>query len=64
MSRTAKDKELDLNNVETEVGQLPLRIGVIPSGTGQGCIKMLTGRYDPITAAMHIILGDNVELSC
>ncbi|ELU05072.1 hypothetical protein CAPTEDRAFT_229384 [Capitella teleta] len=78
--RTAKDRGLDLNDIEVDLGQLPLRIGIIPSGiflsasvafaivkyvsgTGQGCIRMLTGRFDPVTAAMHIILGTETEVN-
>ncbi|XP_052094845.1 ceramide kinase-like [Mytilus californianus] len=58
-----KLKEADLEQTQ-EQNPLPpdIRIGIIPAGSTDCIVYTTAGTNDPVTSALHIILGDNVGL--
>ncbi|XP_077452057.1 ceramide kinase-like [Stigmatopora argus] len=57
--RTQNDAGIDVNASEQTLVACPLRIGIIPAGSTD-CICFATvGTNDPVTSALHIILGDS-----
>ncbi|KAL2611176.1 hypothetical protein R1flu_022868 [Riccia fluitans] len=40
----------------------PLRIGIIPAGSTDTVVISTTGSRDPVTASLHILLGDSMPL--
>ncbi|XP_077601153.1 ceramide kinase-like [Stigmatopora nigra] len=57
--RTQNDAGVDVNAPEETLVASPLRIGIIPAGSTD-CICFATvGTNDPVTSALHIILGDS-----
>ncbi|XP_077423728.1 ceramide kinase-like isoform X2 [Vanacampus margaritifer] len=60
--RTQKDAGLDVNRPEQTLAACSLRIGIIPAGSTD-CICFATvGTNDPVTSALHIIVGDRQAL--
>ncbi|XP_073336894.1 ceramide kinase [Pagrus major] len=59
VTRTQMDNGVDLNQPDTELVPCSLRIGIIPAGSTD-CICFATvGTNDPVTSALHIIVGDS-----
>ncbi|XP_076008156.1 ceramide kinase [Genypterus blacodes] len=59
VSRTQTDHGVDQNQPEADLVACPLRIGIIPAGSTD-CICFATvGTNDPVTSALHIIVGDS-----
>ncbi|CAG2194466.1 CERK [Mytilus edulis] len=58
-----KLKEADLEQTQ-EQNPIPpdIRIGIIPAGSTDCIVYTTAGTNDPVTSALHIILGDNVGL--
>uniref|UniRef100_A0A3B5B411 Ceramide kinase-like n=1 Tax=Stegastes partitus TaxID=144197 RepID=A0A3B5B411_9TELE len=58
-SRTQTDHGVDQNQPDAELVPCSLRIGIIPAGSTD-CICFATvGTNDPVTSALHIIVGDS-----
>ncbi|XP_053718429.1 ceramide kinase isoform X2 [Synchiropus splendidus] len=59
VTRTQKDHNIDLNQCDANFIPSSLRIGIIPAGSTD-CICFATvGTNDPVTSALHIIIGDS-----
>ncbi|XP_054633602.1 ceramide kinase-like [Dunckerocampus dactyliophorus] len=59
ISRTQKDGGIDVNFPDETLISCSLRIGIIPAGSTD-CICFATvGTNDPVTSALHIIVGDS-----
>ncbi|XP_036373884.1 ceramide kinase-like isoform X2 [Megalops cyprinoides] len=62
ISRTQRDAGVDQNRPEQKLVPCGLRIGIIPAGSTD-CISYATvGINDPVTSALHIIVGDSQPL--
>lgn len=59
--RLATEAGLDLNSPSSRLPQIPVRIGVIPTGTGNGIAVGSYGCNDVETAALSIIKGQTVK---
>ncbi|KAM4570149.1 ceramide kinase [Odontesthes bonariensis] len=59
VARTQSDHNVDQNQPDAELVPCSLRIGIIPAGSTD-CICFATvGTNDPLTSALHIIVGDS-----
>ncbi|XP_069020877.1 ceramide kinase-like [Embiotoca jacksoni] len=59
VTRTQTDQGVDQNQPDVELVPCSLRIGIIPAGSTD-CICFATvGTNDPVTSALHIIVGDS-----
>ncbi|XP_078138205.1 ceramide kinase [Centroberyx gerrardi] len=59
VARTQTDHGVDQNRPNTDLVPSSLRIGIIPAGSTD-CICFATvGTNDPVTSALHIIVGDS-----
>ncbi|XP_056224002.1 ceramide kinase [Seriola aureovittata] len=59
VTRTQTDHGVDQNQPDAELVPCSLRIGIIPAGSTD-CICFATvGTNDPVTSALHIIVGDS-----
>ncbi|XP_030576327.1 ceramide kinase [Archocentrus centrarchus] len=59
VARTQNDHGVDQNQLDAELVPCSLRIGIIPAGSTD-CICFATvGTNDPVTSALHIIVGDS-----
>ncbi|XP_072233202.1 ceramide kinase [Leuresthes tenuis] len=59
VARTQTDHNVDQNQPDAELVPCSLRIGIIPAGSTD-CICFATvGTNDPLTSALHIIVGDS-----
>lgn len=59
VARTQNDNKVDQNEPDAELVPCALRIGIIPAGSTD-CICFATvGTNDPVTSALHIIVGDS-----
>ncbi|XP_070848552.1 ceramide kinase [Chaetodon trifascialis] len=59
VTRTQMDNGVDQNQPDAELVPCSLRIGIIPAGSTD-CICFATvGANDPVTSALHIIVGDS-----
>nr|XP_046235181.1 ceramide kinase [Scatophagus argus] len=59
VTRTQTDNGVDQNQPDVELVPCSLRIGIIPAGSTD-CICFATvGTNDPVTSALHIIVGDS-----
>ncbi|CAI5635742.1 unnamed protein product [Oreochromis niloticus] len=59
VARTQNDHGVDQNQPDAELVPCSLRIGIIPAGSTD-CICFATvGTNDPVTSALHIIVGDS-----
>ncbi|TMS02574.1 Ceramide kinase [Larimichthys crocea] len=59
VTRTQNDNKVDQDQPDAELVPCSLRIGIIPAGSTD-CICFATvGTNDPVTSALHIIVGDS-----
>ncbi|XP_061570574.1 ceramide kinase [Cololabis saira] len=59
VTRTQTDHHVDQNQSDAELVPCSVRIGIIPAGSTD-CICFATvGTNDPVTSALHIIVGDS-----
>ncbi|KAG7215956.1 hypothetical protein INR49_031552, partial [Caranx melampygus] len=62
VTRTQTDHGVEQNESDAELVPCSLRIGIIPAGSTD-CICFATvGTNDPVTSALHIIVGDSQPL--
>ncbi|XP_067091031.1 ceramide kinase isoform X2 [Osmerus mordax] len=59
ISRTQKDSGMDQNCPEESLTPCALRIGIIPAGSTDCICYATVGANDPVTSALHIIVGDS-----
>ncbi|XP_026558756.1 ceramide kinase [Pseudonaja textilis] len=62
IGRSQKDSGIDQNNPKAQLVQCCLRIGIIPAGSTDCICYATVGINDPVTSALHIIVGDNQPL--
>lgn len=60
--RTQKQYGIDCNDSQNVLCQPQLRVGIIPAGSTDAVAYSTTGTNDPVTAALHIIIGDSVSI--
>ena len=60
--RTARDQKLEVNDRGTEFPRPDIRVGFIPAGSTDSVAMCLHGTSDPVTAALHIVLGDRRQV--
>jgi ceramide kinase len=58
--RTARDKELNINNPQVNLIRPNIRIGIIPAGSTDAVVFGTTGLNDPVTSALQIIVGESL----
>ncbi|XP_077401449.1 ceramide kinase [Vanacampus margaritifer] len=59
VARTQRERGIDPNQPDAHLAPCSLRIGIIPAGSTD-CICFATvGTNDPVTSALHIIVGDS-----
>ncbi|XP_051911158.1 ceramide kinase isoform X1 [Hippocampus zosterae] len=59
VARTQREHGIDANRPDAHLAPCSLRIGIIPAGSTD-CICFATvGTNDPVTSALHIIVGDS-----
>ncbi|KAG7497335.1 ceramide kinase [Solea senegalensis] len=59
VTRTQADRGVDQSDPDAELVPCDLRIGIIPAGSTD-CICFATvGTIDPVTSALHVIVGDS-----
>ncbi|XP_055009991.1 ceramide kinase-like isoform X2 [Boleophthalmus pectinirostris] len=58
VTRTQNDNKVDLNDPGAELVPTALRIGIIPAGSTDCICFSTVGTNDPVTSALHIIVGD------
>uniref|UniRef100_A0A8C7IYM5 Ceramide kinase n=1 Tax=Oncorhynchus kisutch TaxID=8019 RepID=A0A8C7IYM5_ONCKI len=58
VSRTQRDNGVDQNSPEEKLVPCTLRIGIIPAGSTDCICYATVGINDPVTSALHIIVGD------
>ncbi|XP_037551991.1 ceramide kinase [Nematolebias whitei] len=59
VTRTQTDHNVDQNQTEAELVPCSLRIGIIPAGSTDCVCFATVGTNDPVTSALHIIVGDS-----
>lgn len=59
VSRTQCDKGVDENSMEETLVPCGLRIGIIPAGSTDCVCYATVGSNDPVTSALHIVVGDS-----
>lgn len=59
VTRTQGENKVDLNDSEAELMPCALRIGIIPAGSTDCICFSTVGTNDPVTSALHIIVGDS-----
>ncbi|KAM9754846.1 ceramide kinase isoform 2-T5 [Menidia menidia] len=57
--RTQADHGVDPNSPENTLMPCPIRIGIIPAGSTDCICFASVGTNDPVTSALHIIVGDS-----
>ncbi|KAJ8373956.1 hypothetical protein SKAU_G00045360 [Synaphobranchus kaupii] len=62
ISRTQRDSGVDQNRKEEELVPCAIRIGIIPAGSTDCICYATVGINDPVTSALHIIVGDSQPL--
>ncbi|XP_053319328.1 ceramide kinase [Spea bombifrons] len=62
VGRVQKDMDVDLNNPAAALSRCDVRIGIIPAGSTDCVCFATVGINDPVTSALHIILGDSQPL--
>jgi len=60
--RTARDSKCDVNDRNEKVPKPDIRVGLIPAGSTDSVAMILHGNNDPVTAALHIALGDRLDV--
>ncbi|NP_001026511.2 ceramide kinase [Gallus gallus] len=58
IGRMQKDSGIDQNNPKAPLVQCNIRIGIIPAGSTDCVCYSTVGISDPVTSALHIIIGD------
>jgi len=58
--RAAREANLDVNDKTTQFIRPTIRVGFIPGGSTDSISMCLHGTTDPMTAALHIVLGDRM----
>ncbi|XP_028305469.1 ceramide kinase [Gouania willdenowi] len=59
VSRTQSDHKVDQDQPDAELVPCSLRIGIIPAGSTDCICFATTGTIDPVTSALHIVVGDS-----
>nr|XP_015208160.1 PREDICTED: ceramide kinase isoform X1 [Lepisosteus oculatus] len=62
ISRTQTDSGVDQNCAHEKLVQCNLRVGIIPAGSTDCICYATIGINDPVTSALHIIVGDSQAL--
>lgn len=62
IGRVQKDTGVDHNNPKIPLSPCYMRIGIIPAGSTDCVCFATVGISDPVTSALHIILGDSQPL--
>ncbi|CAM4477079.1 unnamed protein product [Lepidochelys olivacea] len=62
IGRIQKDSGIDQNNPKAPLVQCNIRIGIIPAGSTDCVCYATVGVTDPVTSALHIIVGDSQPL--
>ncbi|XP_005286919.2 ceramide kinase isoform X1 [Chrysemys picta bellii] len=62
IGRIQKDSGIDQNNPKAPLVQCNIRIGIIPAGSTDCICYATVGVTDPVTSALHIIVGDSQPL--
>jgi len=62
IARTARDNKLDVNERKGSFPQADIRVGLIPAGSTDCVAMCLHGNNDPVTSALHIALGDRLDV--
>ncbi|XP_075064961.1 ceramide kinase isoform X1 [Mixophyes fleayi] len=62
IGRIQKDSDVDHNTPKAPLPQCSIRIGIIPAGSTDCVCFATVGISDPVTSALHIILGDSQPL--
>ncbi|XP_053262577.1 ceramide kinase isoform X3 [Podarcis raffonei] len=62
IGKTQKDSGIDQNNPKAPLVQCNIRIGIIPAGSTDCVCYSTVGINDPVTSALHIIVGDTQPL--
>uniref|UniRef100_A0A493TEI9 Ceramide kinase n=2 Tax=Anas TaxID=8835 RepID=A0A493TEI9_ANAPP len=63
IGRMQKDSGIDQNNPKAPLVQCNIRIGIIPAGSTDCVCYSTVGISDPVTSALHIIVGFKTFLS-
>ena len=58
--RAQQDAMLDSTSQDFQPVPLDIPIGIIPAGSTDAVAFCTTGNNDPVTAALHIILGQKI----
>lgn len=58
VTRTQEENKVDLNDSAAELIPCAVRIGIIPAGSTDCICFSTVGTNDPVTSALHIIVGD------
>ncbi|MFT7812547.1 ceramide kinase-like [Arapaima gigas] len=59
IARTQRDAGVDQNCAEEKLVSCKLRVGIIPAGSTDCICYATVGTNDPVTSALHIIVGDS-----
>ncbi|XP_068132422.1 ceramide kinase-like isoform X2 [Hyperolius riggenbachi] len=62
IGRVQKDSDVDHNNPKVPLSRCNMRIGIIPAGSTDCVCFATVGISDPVTSALHIVLGDSQPL--
>ncbi|XP_064175604.1 ceramide kinase-like [Anguilla rostrata] len=62
IARTQRDAGVDQNRREEKLAPCAIRIGIIPAGSTDCICYATVGANDPVTSALHIIVGDSQPL--
>ncbi|KAM9845853.1 ceramide kinase [Aulostomus maculatus] len=62
VTKTQTDHGVDLNQADAKLMPCPLRIGIIPAGSTDCVCFATVGTNDPVTSALHIIVGDSQSM--
>lgn len=62
LMRAALEAKLDHDNRETQFVKPDIMVGFIPGGSTDTVSMCLHGSTDPVTAALHIVLGDRLDV--
>ncbi|XP_048865277.1 ceramide kinase-like [Brienomyrus brachyistius] len=62
LTRTQRDAGVDQNSTEQNPAPCTLRVGIIPAGSTDCICYASVGTNDPVTSALHIIVGDSHAL--
>ncbi|KAA0721185.1 Ceramide kinase [Triplophysa tibetana] len=62
VSRTQRDEGVDENSMKDTLVSCRLRIGIIPAGSTDCICYATVGSNDPVTSALHIVVGDSQSM--